>query len=86
MDPERVGVGWTTDTELLAAIAELLDVGNRYFVSANASKNTKLPEPLQIPRPYKTERKAKKQSSTEELKAFAGQTGGAIIKKTEDSA
>lgn len=56
-DPKRLGRGWGTQEELLAIIAELLDVNNRYFLSAHVKPGTQLPKPIYIPRPDDTQRK-----------------------------
>lgn len=81
VDPEHLGRGWTTQNELMAVIAELIDQGNRYFFGANSKSGTRQPEPLQVPRPYKRVRPPRKQSTPKQLMAFAGKTGGVIKAK-----
>ncbi len=49
-DP-HAAVGWGNAEELLALLAELVDLGNRTFLSANARPGVRVPEPVQIPRP-----------------------------------
>jgi hypothetical protein len=55
MDPESAG--WSQESELLATVAELIDQGNRYFLSANVKKGTPLPRPISIRRPGDTKKK-----------------------------
>lgn len=45
--------GWRNSEELLALIAELLDLNNRLFVQANSKPGSPRPKPLEIPRPYR---------------------------------
>lgn len=44
---------WTSQHELLATLAELVDQGNRYFLLANSKEGTTQPRPIQITRPGK---------------------------------
>lgn len=69
MDP--AGGQWELGHELLATIAELVDLGNRMFMQANTKEGTRLPTPLRIPRPYPERAPAPKPLSTiDEQKAF----------------
>lgn len=43
---------WTTDTEILATIAELVSATNAILIKANSAKGASTPETLRIPRPY----------------------------------
>lgn len=75
MDPE--GWSWDTRAELLAAVAELVDYGNRLFLQANSKKGTKPPKPIQIARPGRQAAVApdappRPQASADEIARFFG--------------
>lgn len=62
--------GWTTQDELLATVAELLDTGNRYTLLANGVKRYEMPEPIRIIRPGTT--KGKRVATKEEVARLFG--------------
>lgn len=62
---EATAHGWSQDTELLASIAELLDVSNRYYLSAHGVSQGQLGRPLYIPRPFR--RAVKRAATRDEL-------------------
>lgn len=43
--------GWNNSEELLALIAELLDLNNRLFIQANSKPGSQRPKAIEIPRP-----------------------------------
>ena len=51
VDPEGAGVGWDLGANLLALIAEILDVGNVMYIQAHVEQGVKVRDPLRIPRP-----------------------------------
>ncbi len=55
---------WTTDRELAAAQVEVTHSLLRAFISANSKQGSKLPDPLQIPRPGGTLTKRKPRGTT----------------------
>lgn len=77
--PETVGRGWGYQEELLAIIAEVVDVGNRNFVEANKKKGAQTPKPIFIPRPGRVQTKRK--ATREDLKQMFG---SAIVKKKKE--
>ena len=74
-----VGGDWTQETELLATQAELLHSFMRIWISANSKPNARLPEPLQIPRPWGTQETKRAGTSMAELRALI-QDNGAVTK------
>lgn len=62
---------WQQEHELLALVAELIDVGNRFFFMANAEKGTRPPPPLKLKRPWEKEPE-KRAATSEELAAIFG--------------
>jgi len=70
-DPKRLGVGWNSNTELLAVIAQVIDNGNRLFYQANFKGS--MPKPLKIVRPW--EDKTKPTTDVDTIKSFMAQTG-----------
>lgn len=71
-DPE--GASWSTTDELIALVAELVDLSNRLFVQANSKKGAPAPKPIEIRRPWHTERAKQKHprraATAEEIRAF----------------
>lgn len=72
------GADWDIRTELLAALVELVDAGNRLFYSANTKRGTRAPDPVTIPRPELPEgmerpRKPPRIATPDELRRFADQ-------------
>lgn len=63
---------WGHTEELLAAVVEQLDAGNRLFYSVHKDPKSgqKDPEPIQIRRPWQPEPEKPKLSSKEEVVAF----------------
>lgn len=47
---------WTTEHELLALLAELVDQGNRQFVIANSREGAQPPKPIKLTRPGQNSR------------------------------
>lgn len=45
---------WDQDTELLAELIEVMDVGNRMYYEANTDKTAKQMKPVKIQRPWDT--------------------------------
>ena len=62
---------WGSTTELLAALVEVVDVGNRYFIMANSPKGQRAPAPIVVPRPG-DDRRRKQLSEAAEVRAFFG--------------
>lgn len=64
---------WGQQEELLASIAELLDLSNRLFLQANSKPGTRSPKPIEIPRPYKNQpeqHQPTQQATREEIERF----------------
>lgn len=75
MDPD--GWRWSYPEELLAALIELVDYGNRLFFSANVKKGTRVPKPVQIIRPWQrkdhvADAAPRRQATASEIEAFFG--------------
>jgi hypothetical protein len=75
-EPERLGVGWGFQEELLASLAELVDQTNRLIFATNAKKGTRIPDPIFIPRPGP--RPEKRNATADELMAMFGDQGVSI--------
>lgn len=79
-DPRATG--WGNVEELLAALIETVDAGNRLYFRAHTKKGKEQPKPIRVPRPTKAPgedgavRKPKRQATSEEMRAFFG--GGAV--------
>lgn len=56
---EGIRIGWGYNEELLAALIEVLDVGNRNFLAAHGVKKHQLPKPVYIHRPLQPKRDRK---------------------------
>lgn len=75
-DPRATG--WGNVEELLAALVEVVDAGNRLFFRANTKRGQRQPDPIEVPRPERgtgeTEdvRAPKRQATSEEIRAFFG--------------
>ncbi len=75
---------WGLTEDLLAFLIEVVDLGNRSFVSAHSKKGASKPRPITIPRPPAPRRKGeappvdepgkKRMATSEELVAFFGGT------------
>lgn len=50
------GRDWSSIEELLATVIELLDFGNRMRFAANVKQGTKIWEPIEVRRPYDTDK------------------------------
>lgn len=72
LDPQ--GSQWTFDTELLAALAELLDHSNRLYLAAHKNKGAQLPRPISIKRPWDTTQEPQI-ASGEQVKEFFASRG-----------
>lgn len=68
LDPNK---GWTQTDELIASLIQVVDEGNRLFLAANVKQGTRLPEPIQIRRPWEEEPQPK-MTSVEDMKTFLG--------------
>lgn len=65
--------GWNIQTELMAILAELIDVNTRMFIKANQKKGSPDPKPIKIPRPGSETGETKRRKSTKsEIKRFFG--------------
>jgi len=82
-DPLHAGVGWNAQTEITALIAELVDYGNRLTIMTHSKRGDPLPAPLNIPRPYRTEKEKPKPASKKEIGRFFGQRGVVIADQKE---
>lgn len=71
MDP-AAQYGWDYGEELLAAIVELLDTGNRLFFQAHTKKGTRPPKPIEIRRPWDPVPDKPKMATSEEIARFFG--------------
>lgn len=74
-DPRATG--WGNVEELLAALVEVSDAGNRLFFKAHAKKGTQAPKAIKVPRPERATGETepvrrKRQATSEELRAFFG--------------
>lgn len=70
ISPETAG--WGTTEELLATIAELVDLGNRQVVMLNSKKGSKAPKPLNIKRPWEVKKEPKRAASADEISELMG--------------
>lgn len=66
--------GWGATEELLAVLAELVDLGNRTFFRVNSKRGAQQPRPIEIPRPPDPNEEPKKRrpATSEDLKALFG--------------
>lgn len=80
IDPTYTGVGWNTETELLAVIAELIDYNSRLYIAAHTKKGAQPPKPIKIPRPGRIEIEAPKISSTDAMSKIWSM-GGQVYKE-----
>lgn len=55
---------WSTGEELQALTIELLDSIRRLYIQANTKKGTKLPEPIEIRRPWTPKNATRKSGTT----------------------
>lgn len=76
-DPRATG--WGNTEELLAALIETVDSGNRLYFRANTKRGTRQPDPITVPRPERktgetedVSRPRKRQATPEEMRAFFG--------------
>lgn len=49
---------WTVDNELAALNIEMLDSLRRMYIQAHTKKGTQPPKPVEVPRPWNTEKKS----------------------------
>lgn len=70
LDPQ--GWSWGVSEYLLAAAVEQIDAGNRLFLMANVKKGTRIPEPVEIPRPgaEKQKEEVERMATKAEILAF----------------
>jgi hypothetical protein len=69
-DPERLGIGWRLEHDLLTTIAELVDHSNRLAYGFNTKKGTRIPDPINIPRPGT--KREKRKATPQEVRALLG--------------
>lgn len=69
-NPTTVGSNWGHVEELLATVAQLIDLGNRQFAMANSKRGSRMPEGIKIRRPW--ERTIKRQATAAEVQALLG--------------
>lgn len=72
------GSDWGSTEELLSALIEQVDLGNRLFFMANAKKGAKVWKPMHIPRPTV---KPQELSSADEIRRFFGAGAGKVVTK-----
>lgn len=72
LDPDGWGSGWTHTEELLATIAELLDLHRRQYVVTNSKRGASKPRAIKIPRPSDIRRRLEKirKPTGEQLRDF----------------
>lgn len=73
--------GWGTSEELLATVAELVDLGNRQFAMANSKKGSKAPKPIKITRPWEVKKAPKRVASADEISELMG--GAPLLRARE---
>lgn len=65
------GHHWRQLDELLATIAELVDINNRAFIRVHSEPHSPQPEPIKIRRPWDRDREPQRRTATtEEMAAF----------------
>lgn len=66
--------GWGATEELLALLAELVDLGNRTFYRVHSKRGAQQPKPLKIPRPTEDEepRKKRRPATSDDLVEMFG--------------
>ena len=72
---------WTNTEELLAAVIEVMDRGQLWFLQANSKKGARLPKPIRVPRPETPgaepiDATSPPKSTGEALKELMAQAGG----------
>ena len=82
IDPERTGVGWGRQEDLMALIAELIDHGNRQLFAFNVKKGTKIPDPIFIQRPHLNRARSK---DPKDVARVFNNLGVRVVKETNDS-
>ena len=80
---EGIRIGWGFNEELLTALIEVLDVGNRNFLLANGVKMHQLPKAVYINRPLQPKAPPKKAAPDDIKRIF---DGGAFIKAAPEEA
>lgn len=70
------GSDWSSTEELLAALIEQVDLGNRLFFSANSKHSSKVWKPIEIPRPTV---KPRALSTPDEIRRFFGAGLGKVV-------
>ncbi len=65
--------GWTNTHELLAALIEVTDYGNRLYLQVHSRKGSRQPKPIKIRRPGEQEPRGRgRQATGEEMRRFFG--------------
>lgn len=77
------GQEWGNAEEMLATIAELLDMTNRLLFTSTPRKGSRVWKPLVVPRPYAEQHRL---SSPEEVQSFFRGASGKVSVKDGDSA
>jgi len=80
-DPDRLGRGWDSKSELLAMIAELIDQSNRFFIAANSKRGTQLPRPLYIARPDDNRRGLPQRNQKAAVRALFAKQGVPVMSR-----
>ena len=70
---------WTRTDDLLALVAEVQDVTNVILMHVNAKENTKVREPITVPRPGH-EVKAPEVATGNQLEGWTGMHGGNVVR------
>jgi len=73
--------GWNEEKELLATLIELMGVSRAEFLAANGVKQSQLPPPIQITRPYISQR-IKRKAEPSDIKQIFGE--GIIIREPKE--
>lgn len=76
-DPDRLGVGWGWQEDLLATLAELVDQTNRLIFAFNTKKGTRIPDAIFIPRPGRV--RTRRAATPEELKSLLNKRGIPVV-------
>ena len=81
VDPK--GADWNTQTDLLALIAELIDITNVIQMKVNSKPHTHVRDPISIPRPgrvAKEEEETPVQVTGAEMESWIAAAGGKVVK------
>lgn len=76
MHPQTVGADWGITQELIASLAELVDLNNRLFIVANSKKGARTPDRIIIKRPWEV-LKDRRKATPKEITELMG--GGTLV-------